>query len=242
MGGILAAAYGALSYLVFFGSFLYAIGFIENYGVPKTVDSGAAGPPLPSLTIDLVLLGVFALQHSVMARPAFKAWWTRLVPPAVERSTYVLFASLALILLFWLWQPLPGAVWMLTGSAAMVATGLSLLGWATVLVSTFLLSHFELFGLMQVYARLCNKAVPQMQFHTPALYRYVRHPIYFGFLVAFWAAPVMTLGHLVFAIATTGYIFIGLTLEERDLVAHFGDTYRDYRRRVSMILPWPPRS
>ena len=242
MGKLLAVLYGVVCYVIFFVTFLYAIGFVDGLVVPKTIDSGAVGPLVPSLVIDAILLGVFAVQHSVMARPAFKARWTKLVPPAIERSTYVLLASLALILLFWQWRPLPEpAIWSFTGLTATVLVAISFLGWATVLLSTFLINHFDLFGLRQVHAYATGKAIPPSDFHTPLFYRVVRHPLYLGFIIAFWAAPTMSLGHLVFAIATTGYILIAIQLEEHDLVAHFGDTYRDYKRRVSMILPWPAR-
>lgn len=240
MGGMIALLYGVVSYGVFFASFLYAIGFVGNIGVPKSIDSGAAGSVIPSLIVDVALLGVFAVQHSLMARPAFKAIWTRIVPATVERSTYVLFSSLALILLYWQWRPLPAIVWATGGMAAYVLLALFWLGFAIVLVSTFLLSHFQLFGLAQVYARFRGVDVPTSQFRTPAFYKVVRHPIYLGFIMAFWAAPVMSQGHLLFAAATTAYVFIGIFLEERDLVAYFGDTYVQYRRRVSMILPLPP--
>lgn len=240
MGGVIALLYGVVSYFVFFASFLYAIGFVGNIGVPKSIDSGLAGPLVPSLLIDVVLLGVFAVQHSVMARPAFKAVWTRIVPPSVERSTYVLFSSLALVLLYWQWHPLPGIVWSVGGIAADVLMVTFWAGFGIVLISTFLLSHFDLFGLAQVYARFRGVPVPSMAFRTPAFYKVVRHPLYFGFIVAFWSAPVMSQGHLLFSFATTAYIFIGMFLEERDLVAHFGETYIAYRRRVSMIIPLPP--
>jgi len=241
MGKLLAVLYGVLSYVVFFGSFLYAVAFLEGLPVPKTIDSGPAGPLVPSLLIDTALLGVFAIQHSVMARPAFKAWWTKMVPTQVERSTYVLLASLALALLLWQWRPAPSIVWSLTGPAALVLTVLSYVGWLVVLTSTFLINHFELFGLHQVINNLAGKPMGEMRFKTPVLYKLVRHPIYLGFIIAFWAAPVMTAGHFLFAAVTTAYIFVGIMLEERDLVAEFGDEYRNYRERVGMLIPKPGR-
>jgi len=242
MGKLLAVLYGVLSYVVFFGSFLYAVAFLEGLPVPKTIDSGPAGPLVPSLLIDTALLGVFAIQHSVMARPAFKAWWTKMVPTQVERSTYVLLASLALALLLWQWRPAPSLVWSLTGPAALVLTVLSYVGWLVVLTSTFLINHFDLFGLRQVFAYASGRETPPADFRTPLFYRVVRHPLYLGFIIAFWAAPVMSVGHLFFAAGATAYILIAIQFEEHDLVAHFGDTYRTYQKRVSMILPWIPSS
>jgi methanethiol S-methyltransferase len=238
MAGIAIALYGATAYLLFLGSFLYAIGFVAGAPLPKTIDTGTAGPLSASLALDAVLLGLFAVQHSVMARPAFKRLWTRIVPHSVERSTYVICASSALILLFWQWRPIPFPIWKPTG--ATVALTLQVIsggGWLLVLLSTFALSHFELFGLKQVYVRLRGRTLPAPEFKAPLLYRVVRHPIYLGFLLAFWATPVMTVGHLLFAVATTGYILIGIQLEERDLVTSFGDHYRRYRREVPMLLP-----
>jgi len=243
MGKILAFLYGLVSYVIFFGTFLYAIAFVAGVAVPKTIDSGPVGGLVPSLAIDTLLLGVFAIQHSVMARPAFKAWWTQFVPKAVERSTYVLFASLALILLYWQWRPLPSPIWTVTAPAAVaVLWVLCGLGWVTVLTSTFLINHFDLFGLRQVWAYASGKEIPPEEFVTPLFYRIVRHPLYLGFIVAFWATPMMTLGHLYFAFATTAFILIAIQLEEHDMVAMFGDTYRTYQRRVSMILPWIPKA
>ncbi len=243
MSKAVAFVYGILAYVMFLGAILYAIGFVANWmALPKTIDSGVPGPVMPSIAIDMTLLGVFAIQHSVMARRGFKAWWTRYVPAAVERSTYVLFSNLALILLLWKWQPLPGVVWRVENPAAAAAlAALSLLGWGMVFLSTFLINHFDLFGLKQVFDNLRQMQIENPQFRTPLLYKFVRHPLYLGFIIAFWAAPVMTAGHLLFAVATTGYIFIGLLLEERDMVAVFGQTYVNYQRRVSMIVPMPPR-
>jgi methanethiol S-methyltransferase len=239
MAGFLFAAYGVVSYLIFFAAFLYAIFFVGNLPyAPKTIDSGARGALIPSLIVDVLLLGLFAIQHSVMARPAFKRWWTRFVAPPIERSTFVLFASLALIALYAFWRPLPQTIWSAApGPLAMVLTGLFWAGWAIVLISTFLISHFELFGLTQVYDRLMKRPAAAIEFRTPGFYRYVRHPIYVGFILAFWATPVMSLGHLVFAIATLGYILIAIQLEEHDLVGVFGERYQAYRRQVGMLVP-----
>ena len=204
MSKIVTVLYGVLSYFVFFGAFLYAIAFVDGLVVPKTIDTGPAGALVPTLVVDALLLGVFAVQHSVMARPAFKALWTRIVPVAAERSTYVLLSSLALILLFWQWRPLPATIWAVQGPLATALWVLNGLGWLTVLSSTFLINHFDLFGLRQVWAYASGKEIPPANFVTPLFYRVVRHPLYLGFIIAFWAAPVMSLGHLVFAVATTG--------------------------------------
>jgi protein-S-isoprenylcysteine O-methyltransferase Ste14 len=242
MGRVLAFLYGVVCYAFFFVVFLYAIGFVENLVVPKAIDTGEGGALIPTLLIDSALLGVFAIQHSVMARPAFKAWWTKIVPHPVERSTYVLFASAALVLVFWQWRPLPQVVWSLQGAAATAMLTLSLVGFLIVLTSTFLINHFDLFGLRQVHAYATGKEIPPPEFTTPLFYRFVRHPLYLGFMIAFWAAPVMTVGHLVFAGATTAYMLIAIQLEEHDLMGVFGDTYAAYRKRVSMILPWAPNT
>jgi protein-S-isoprenylcysteine O-methyltransferase Ste14 len=238
-GRIAALVYGVLAYVIFFLSFLYAIGFVEGLIVPKAIDTGAVAPLSEALLVNVLLLSVFALQHSVMARKSFKRWWTQFVPVSVERSTYVLFSSLALALLCWQWRPLPDVVWRIADpQVAAAITGLSFLGFLLVLTSTFLINHFELFGLHQVVANLAGRPMPQQRFRTPLLYGFVRHPLYLGFIIAFWAAPVMTLGHLLFAAVTTAYIFVGIFLEERDLIALFGDEYRRYRKTAAMLIPW----
>lgn len=239
MGRIFALLFGLASYVVFFGTFLYAIGFVTGLFVPKDIDSGAAVGIAEALVVNILLLNIFAIQHSVMARKGFKEWWTRIVPPAVERSVYVLLASLALILLFWQWRPIPMVVWTVTDPAIATAIqGLSLLGFLIVLVSTLLINHFELFGLRQVVANLMGWRLPAPQFRTPMLYKAVRHPLYLGFIIAFWAAPTMTAGHLLFAAVTTAYILVAIVLEERDLIDAFGEEYREYRQRVAMIIPF----
>jgi protein-S-isoprenylcysteine O-methyltransferase Ste14 len=239
MGKFIAFLYGLMAYLIFFVSFLYAIGFVTGLVVPKTIDTGPVVSLTEAVIINLLLMSLFAVQHSVMARQQFKRWWLQFVPASVERSTYVLFASLALILLFWQWRPMPAAVWQVTNpSLAVVLVGVSLFGWFLVLLSTFMISHFELFGLHQVITNLAGRKSTEMRFKTPGLYRVVRHPIYLGFIIAFWATPTMTVGHLLFAAVTTAYIFVGIFLEERDLVQLFGDDYRRYKERVSMLIPW----
>lgn len=238
-GRVCALLYGFTAYLAFFATILYAIGFVADFFVPKTIDSGPAGSITEAVTVNLLLMSVFAIQHSVMARPQFKQWWTQYVPKSVERSTYVMLANLALVLLFWQWRPIPDVVWQVADpQTAAALTGLSMVGWLIVLTSTFLINHFELFGLHQVASNLTGQPMPAPHFRTPLYYKFVRHPIYLGFLIAFWSAPTMTAGHLLFAAVTTAYIFVGILLEERDLVDLFGDDYRRYRQRVSMLLPW----
>jgi protein-S-isoprenylcysteine O-methyltransferase Ste14 len=239
MGKLIALAYGLLSYAFFFVTFLYALCFVENLVVPKTIDSGAAPPVAEALIVNMLLMSLFAIQHSVMARRQFKEWWTKFVPKSVERSTYVLFATLALALLCWQWRPMPAVVWRVDNpNLANLLVCVSLAGWLIVLTSTFLINHFELFGLHQVANNLTGRPMPAQRFYTPLFYQFVRHPIYLGFIIAFWAAPVMTAGHLLFAAVTTAYIVVGILLEERDLVEIFGEDYRRYRQRVSMLVPW----
>jgi protein-S-isoprenylcysteine O-methyltransferase Ste14 len=242
MGALLTVLYGVAVYPIFLVSLLYAIGFVGNIVVPKSIDSGPPAPVAEALLVNILLLGLFAVQHSVMARPAFKRWWTRIVPPPAERSTFVLLSSLVLMLLYWQWRPIPGPVWTVESPAGIwILDSIFWLGWALLLASSFLINHFELFGLRQVFARLANRSMPEPTFETPGFYRYVRHPIYLGFLLGFWATPRMTAGHLLFAMTTTGYILIGIQLEERDLIRQFGDRYRRYREQVRMLLPSPAR-
>jgi len=233
-----AFIYGLVCYLISLATFLYAVGFIGNVFVPKSIDSGRSEPLLKALLINAALLGVFAIQHSVMARAWFKRAWTRMVPEVVERSTYVLLSSLALLLMFWQWRPIGGVIWNVKSVAGqLLLLGVFWAGWVTVLWSTCLINHFDLFGLRQVYLYLQKRPYTSPGFRTPTLYNYVRHPLYLGWLMVFWGTPVMTVAHLVFALATTVYIFIAIQLEERDLVKIHGDEYLKYRRRIPMILP-----
>lgn len=236
----LGLLYGFAAYLAFLATFLYAIGFVGNLPMlPRTVDVGPAGSLPAALAVDLALLALFAAQHTVMARRGFKRWLTRLIPESIERSTFVLAATGALALLLWQWRPIQSPnLWYVADPTGRIAIyAIFWLGWSVLLLSTFLINHFELFGLRQVVARLRGRDIPAPQFRTPLFYRYVRHPLYVGFLLAFWATPRMSAGHLLFSVATTGYILLGIWFEERDLIAQFGDRYRMYRQHVGMLLP-----
>jgi methanethiol S-methyltransferase len=234
--------YGVICYVIFLATFLYAVGFVGNFIVPKTIDTGNQGGIGAVLVVNLLLLSLFAIQHSVMARQGFKKWWTKLVPRPIERSTYVLLSSIALIVLFYFWRPMPDEVWNTANTApGLILTILYFLGWFIVLSGTFLINHFNLFGLHQVYLNLKKQEQQYPKFVTPFYYKFVRHPLMLGFIIAFWAAPVMTIGHLLFAMATTGYILIAIQLEERDLVHYHGEEYKRYQREVSQIIPMSPK-
>ena len=241
MSRILAPLYGAASYLVFLASFLYAVAWLGNFLVPRTIDGGPAAGLAEALVVNLSLLTAFALQHSIMARPGFKRWWTRFVPPPVERATYVLFASLLLFAVCLGWRPLPQVVWHAEGAAAIALWALFALGWLIVLSATFMINHFELFGLRQVWLEARGRAYVPPRYVERFFYRFVRHPIMLGFLVAFWSGPTMTLGHLLFAAVTTAYILVALQLEERDLLREHGASYASYRERVPMLIPGTKR-
>jgi protein-S-isoprenylcysteine O-methyltransferase Ste14 len=235
-------AYGLLAYAAFFVTFLYAIGFVGNFVVPKSIDSGTASPVIPALLINGSILALFVVQHTIMARPAFKRWWTRIIPAPIERSTFVLLTSAILMLLFWQWRPLPQAIWHIEHPAARtVLISLSLTGWAIALLSSFMVSHFDLFGVRQVWMSLRNRRYQPIGFRLVGLYKLVRHPLMVGFLIAFWCTPDMTLGHLFFASMTTAYIFLGTAIEERDLEGHLGESYHAYQRRVRGFVPIPKR-
>ncbi len=237
-GRMPALIYGVVSYLVFFVTFLYLIGFVGNLVVPKGIDDGIAGPTALAVVIDVALLALFGVQHSVMARQWFKRWWTTIVPKPVERATFVLVTSAVLILMFWLWRPITGVVWEVQNDAGRALLWAFFgLGWGLVLLSTYLIDHFELFGLRQVWEHYRGHQPRPPEFRTPSLYRFVRHPLYVGFLIAFWCTPRMTVGHLVFAIVWTGYILLAIQFEERDLIRLFGERYREYRKQVWGLIP-----
>ena len=244
MGGVIALAYGAMCYLVFFATFLYAIGFVGDFLTPTSLNRGMGASTVAAWVIDIALLGLFAVQHSGMARRGFKRWLTGWFPKSIERSTYVLVSSLVLVLMFWQWRPLAGTIWNVeTPWAFWLLYAVFAFGWFVVLTSTFLIDHCDLFGLSQVWARLKRREYRPPEFKEHFFYRLIRHPLMLGFFIAFWAIPYMSVGHLLFAVATTGYILIALQLEERDLIAYHGDDYRRYRQEVPMLCPWPrPRA
>jgi protein-S-isoprenylcysteine O-methyltransferase Ste14 len=239
MNKVVSFLYGVVCYLVFFFSFLYLIGFVGNLLVPKSLDSNIESSLTQSLIINVVLLGLFAIQHTIMARPIFKRWCTKVVPAQVERSTYVLAASLLFLMLCWQWRPMPGVIWNIESPVGKVVLfGLIWLGWGTLLFSSFIINHFDLFGLRQVWLHIGNKEYHHVSFQTKNLYRYVRHPIMLGFIIAFWATPSMSVGHLLFASAMTAYILIGIRFEEHDLVQFLGKDYADYRQQIPMLFPF----
>lgn len=237
MGRILSLTYGVLAYLVNLAVFVYAIGFVGDFGVPRTLDTGPAAATATAVVIDVLLLLLFAVQHSVMARDWFKERWTKVVPKHLERSTYVLVASLVLAVVMWAWRPIPETVWSVSGAGATALWVVFGAGWLVVFITTGLIDHFDLFGLRHVWLHFKGREYEPLEFQEPGFYKYVRHPLYLGFLMAFWAIPEMTIGHLLFAVATTGYILVAVQFEERDLLRYHGDKYARYRERVPMLLP-----
>ena len=242
MKRMLVFVFGVVTYAIFFAAFLYQIGFVESMVVPKAINDGTVVSLAQAVAINVVLLGLFAIQHTIMAREAFKRWWTKIVPAPIERSVFVLLSSLLLLLMNWKWSPLPEQVWLVQGAAGRAALyAVSFAGWGLVLYATFLIDHFDLFGLRQVWLYFTGREYTQVEFTETALYRYVRHPIMLGFIIAFWATPDMTQGHLLFAAVTTIYILVGIRVEERTLLALHGEDYEKFRKRVSMIIPMPPK-
>lgn len=238
MSRLFIFAFGVAAYVVFFLTFLYLVAFVGNLGVPVSVDTGPEANMAMAAVINVGLIALFGVQHSVMARPGFKKVWTQIVPHAAERSVYVLLASVMLIIMFYFWRPMPDVVWSVEATGARTALwALFGVGWGIVLLSTFLINHFELFGLRQVWANLIQKPIPAQQFRQPMLYKAVRHPLYLGFVIAFWATPDMSVGHLLLAAVFTAHILIAIQLEERDLLDQLGDAYAEYRRRVGMLIP-----
>ena len=240
MSRILAFIYGLICYLIFFATFIYTIGFVGNLIVPKTLDSDLNGTLIQGILIDILLIGVFAIQHSLMARPSFKEWWKKIIPNSIERSTYVLMSSLALLLLFWQWRSLGGIIWNIQNPIiSNIIYGIFALGWLIALLSKFMINHFDLFGLRQVYLYLRGQEYEYLGFRTPGFYKYVRHPIMLGFVIAFWATPIMTVSHLIFALGLTIYMLVGIKLEETDMISIYGNLYQEYRQQVSMLIPLP---
>ena len=243
MGRIISFLYGVIAHAGFLVILLYLIGFLGNFLVPKSIDSGQVGPVGQALIINLILLGIFGIQHSVMARSGFKQWWTRIVPQHIERSTYVMISNLLVVLLLWQWQPMVGVVWNVehpVGTA--IFWGLFGLGWLVLVLASFMINHFDLFGTRQVYLYLRGKDYTILEFKTKGFYKYIRHPLMIGWIIAFWSTPHMTVGHLVFAVGTTVYILIAIQIEERDLVRFHGEAYESYRRKVSMLLPFKKKN
>jgi len=239
MKKLLFVIYGIFSYLIFFGTFMYAVGFVSSMKVPKHIDNEPQSPLGLALLVNAGLLSLFAVQHSVMARPAFKKWWTRFVPEPIERSTYVLLSSLCLLVLFVYWEPIGGVIWQVQSETAqLVFKSLSLLGFGIVLISTFLINHFDLFGIRQVVFYFLGEKYEHLPFKTPLFYKYARHPLYLGFMIAFWATPTMTIAHLFFAVMTTGYMLVAIQFEENDLIKTFGQKYQDYKQTAPMLIPF----